>query len=256
MSSDSEPRVTLEHRPPVLIGRLNRGATNAIDPALVRGLAELVETAQSQEAVRAVVLTSTSLKFFSIGLDLPSLLGRPRPELAAFVDAFSRVCVSLFKLTKPTVAAVPGHATAGGCILALCCDYRYIADGRTLIGLNEVKLGVPIPFVADAILQSFLGPRAARDITDEGAFHLPAQALSLGLVDGVLPPADLLTFSLDKARRLGELPGNALALIKASRIAPTLNTIERQLEARNREFVEAWYAEEAQRRLQEAATKF
>lgn len=76
--------------------------------------------------------------------------------------------LALYTLPKPVVAAITGHAIAGGCILALCCDYRFISEGRKLMGLNEVKLGVPVPYLADRVLHALVGTRYAREIIESG----------------------------------------------------------------------------------------
>ena len=98
----------------------------------------------------------------------------------------------LFTFPKPTAAAISGHAIAGGCILTLCCDYRYIAEGRKLMGLNEIKLGVPVPYVADCILRSLVGFRHAREIMESGDFYQPETSFQKGLVDAVLPLENVL----------------------------------------------------------------
>jgi len=125
---------------------LNHGVTNAIDLQLVHELAQVLQSVLDHSNVRALVLTSTNEKFFSIGFDLPRLLKLSRDELTEFYSSFNRVCMQLHGLRKPTIAAIPGHAVAGGCILAICCDWRLIAEGRTLMGLNEIRLAVPVPY--------------------------------------------------------------------------------------------------------------
>jgi enoyl-CoA hydratase/carnithine racemase len=80
------------------------------------------------------------------------------------VLALDSMCLEMLTISKPLVAGIAGHAIAGGCILSLCCDYRFISEGRKLIGLNEIKLGVPVPYVADCILRKLIGHRLARDV--------------------------------------------------------------------------------------------
>ena len=102
-------------------------------------------------------------------------------------ELFNQVCMELYTMPKPTVAAVTGHAIAGGCILALCCDYRFAAEGRKLMGLNEIRLGVPVPYLADCVLRQIVGARNAREIMETGEFYLPEQSLQIGMIDRVLP---------------------------------------------------------------------
>ena len=73
--------------------------------------------------VRGIVLTSSNDKFFSIGLDIPHLFELTKKDFKIFYKAYNQVCIDLYTLLKPTIAAITGHAIAGGCVLALCCDY-------------------------------------------------------------------------------------------------------------------------------------
>jgi enoyl-CoA hydratase/carnithine racemase len=159
-------------------------------------------------------------------------------------------------MPKPTVAAIAGHAIAGGCILALCCDYRVIGDGRKLMGLNEIKLGVPVPYVADRILRDLVGGRHARQVVESGDFYRPEEALSLGLVDQVCPAEQVLSQAIDRASQLGSSSPEAFAMIKRNRVERLEAEILARLEDKEGLFVERWYSEEARARLREAMEKF
>jgi enoyl-CoA hydratase/carnithine racemase len=251
-----ETLVSLEDRDGVILAELRNGMTNPIGPPLVDALTRAAQSVVDDAAAGALVLTSANTKFFSIGFDIPHLIDLPREAFLEFFTSFSRLSLALLTLPKPTVAAIPGHATAGGCILALCCDYRFIAQGRKLMGLNEIRLGVPVPFAADCILRSLVGQRAAREITDGGQFYLPEQAQALGLVDYVAPGDELIERSIQQARTLAEMPREAFAQIKANRLAPVRAEIKAGLSQKDLEFVEAWYSPEARQRLQEAVARF
>jgi len=251
-----EPDLALRRHDGVVVAEMRRGVTNAIGPGLMGSLARTIQRTHDDPDTAALVLSSANAKFFSIGLDIPGLLDQPAEEFHTFLTFFSRLCLSLYALPKPTVAAIPGHATAGGCILALCCDYRFIAEGRKLIGLNEIRLGVPVPFVADRILMALVGQYNARQITDGGEFHMPERALALGLVDRIVSADDLIAQSIEQARLLAEMPGAAFAQIKANRVGPVCAEIEAGLEQKNVEFVQAWYSPQTRLMLQEAAAKF
>ena len=179
---------------------LNHGVTNALSPQLIRELAEVLESVAKHSNVKALVLTSVSEKFFSIGFDLPKLIQLSEADLRNYYKTFNRVCMQLYSLPKPTVAAIPGHAIAGGCILALCCDYRFMAEGRKLMGLNEVKLGVPVPYPAACILQQLVGTRHSREIMETGEFFLPETLLQMGLIDRVLNLEKLLPTAIEMAK--------------------------------------------------------
>jgi enoyl-CoA hydratase/carnithine racemase len=229
--------ITVVYQDTVAIVKLSRGVTNVLDLELVNELDALLGKIEHDPGTSALVLSSSSAKFLSIGFD-------------------NRVCQRLYTLPKPTVAAITGHAVAGGCILALCCDYRLIAEGKKLMGLNEIKLGVPVPYLADCVLQSIVGTRYAREMMDTGEFYPPADALRMGLVDEVLPVGDVTPKAIEKARLLGAWPHEASALIKRNRVEQIEQRVLAQREEKEQQFVDCWYSAEARQRLKAAMDKF
>jgi enoyl-CoA hydratase/carnithine racemase len=248
--------IGVETRDQVAIVRLDRPVTNALNLQLVHELAEALKGVKQDADVHGLVLASSNDKFFSIGFDIPQLFGLTGEDFRSFYRAFNRMCLDLYTLPKPTVAAITGHAIAGGCILALCCDYRSIAQGRKLMGLNEIKLGVPVPYVADCVLRHLVGVRNARDIIDSGEFYGPEELSRMGLVDGVWPLEQVLPQAVEKAGLLGALPQQAFAMIKRNRVEVVEAQVRARLEERERFFVERWYADEARGPLREAMEKF
>ena len=235
--------------------RMHRGVTNAIHPNLIADLDSALDQIVTDPQVRGLVLTGGE-KFFSIGFDLPYLLTLPEPDFRAFYRSFNQLCLKLYRMTLPTIAVLSGHATAGGCILALCCDYRLMAEGHKLIGLNEIKLGLPVPFPADRMLHALVGTRIARQVLETGDFFESRAARELGLVDRITPLADLASQAQEMAQSLAAAPGEAYALIKSSRVAPTLQAIEASLEEHEKLFLRSWFSSAAQPLLFAAATKF
>jgi enoyl-CoA hydratase/carnithine racemase len=248
--------IGVETRDQVAIVRLDRPVTNALNLQLVGELAETLEGVKHDGDVRSLILTSSNDKFFSIGFDIPQLFDLTREDFRSYYQAFNRMCLDLYTLPKPTVAAITGHAIAGGGILALCCDYRFIAQGRKLMGLNEIKLGVPVPYVADCDLRHLVGVRNGRDIMDTGEFYGPEDLLRMGVVDGVWPLEQVLPQAVENAGLLGALPQQAFAMIKRNRVEVVEAQVLARLEERERFFVERWYADEARGRLREAMEKF
>ena len=248
--------IRIEHHGEVAIVKLDRGVTNTIDLQLVEELSETLQGVTHDPGVHSLVLGSSNERFFSIGFDIPQLFGLARQDFKFFYQTFNRVCMDLYTLPKPTIAAITGHAIAGGCILALCCDYRFIAQGRKLMGLNEIRLGVPVPYLADCVLRHIVGVRYARDIMDIGEFYQPEESLQMGIVDQVLPLEQVLPKSIEKARLLGGSPQEAFAMIKRNRIEGVEAQILTRLEEKERFFVDCWYSGEARERLREAMEKF
>ncbi len=240
----------------VAIIRLAKSVTNPIGMQLVNDLSAKVREARDDPEVHAVMLTGESDRFFSIGLDIPELIDYDKDEFTQFIHLFDQLCMDLYSLPKPTVVAIRGHATAGGAILALTGDHRVMTSGRAVMGLNEVRLGVVVPYPADRMLRDLVGSRSARDIMEVGDFFDPPELLAMGLVDEVVPPDQVLFIARELATSLAASSAEAYAAIKANRTAPVVADIEAHLEAKQREFVDMWYSEHAQAQLEEAMLKF
>ncbi len=248
--------ICTEYRDKVAILKLNRGITNALNLKLVNQLAENLQKVKDDSDVHSLVLGSPNDKFFSIGFDIPELFELTRKDFEVFYQAFNRVCMDLYTLPKPTIAAITGHAIAGGCILALCCDYRFIAEGRKLMGLNEIKLGIPVPYPGDCILRHVVGTRNAREIMSTGEFYHPGELLQIGMVDQVLSLEQVLPKSIEKAKLLGALPHAAFGMIKRNRVEMVDAQVLTHLAEKEQFFIECWYSDEARERLKEAIKKF
>ncbi|MFA5771698.1 MAG: enoyl-CoA hydratase/isomerase family protein [Thermoplasmata archaeon] len=248
--------INTEHQNKTAILKLNRDIKNAINPQLVNELSDELQKIRNDANVNSVVLGSLGEKFFSIGLDIPRLYELSREDFKKFLQAYDRLCIELYTLPKPTIIAITGHAIAGGCILALCCDYRFIAEGRKLMGLNEVKLGVPVPYPADCILQNLIGSRNAREIMNTGEFYQSEDLLKMGVVDQVLPLEQVLPKSVEKAESLGALPQKAFGAIKRNRTEIVEKQILKHLAEKEDFFIDCWYSDEVRERLKEAVKKF
>jgi enoyl-CoA hydratase/carnithine racemase len=236
--------------------KLNRGITNALNLELVNELTGVIRRIKDDPESRGLVLTSTNDKFFSIGFDLPHIYGLSAVDFEIFYRSFNQACLELYTLPKPTVAAITGHAVAGGCILALCCDQRLIANGRKFMGLNEIKLGVPVPYLADRVLHELVGVRAASEIMEIGEFYTAQRALEVGMVDQVLSQEKVLDESVKRACTLGEVPLKAFAMIKRNRVEPIEVQVLACLDEKTEGFLDCWYSDQARARLKEAIEKF
>lgn len=160
--------------------QLAHGA-NALDERLMGELRAAIERLAEQGAP-PLVLSSAHPKLFCPGWDLKQLAGADRARVAAFLTTFDELVLSLFSYPGPTVAAVAGHAVAGGCLLALACDLRVMIAGRPRIGLSELALGVPLPRGSVLMLRSRLAPVAFDELVYRGEGCAAGRAVELGLV--------------------------------------------------------------------------
>lgn len=235
----------------VAVLRLNAGKANAIGPGFLRQLNDLLD--QVADA-RAVVLIGTG-KAWSAGLDLPSLVGLDRPAMRDFMRVFGDTMLRVLTLPVPVVAAINGHAIAGGCVLTLMADVRWMAAGTARIGLNETQLGLGLPAEVIEPLRLRLPASSWLPIALEGGLHLPQDALRLGLVDAVVDAADLEAGAVARAAELGKIPQAGFAQVKAALLRPTLQACAQQREAEQERWLDTWFGPAAQERVRQAVAK-
>lgn len=163
--------------------RLARAPVNALNPDLCNDLAQALAGAVANGA--GGIVLAGGPKVFSAGLDVPFLLslGDDQAALLQAWTAFFDAARALLNSPVPVVAAIAGHAPAGGCVLALCCDYRIMAEGPYRIGLNETQVGLAAPEGIQALMARVVGPHRAERLLVAGAMPDAAEALRIGLVD-------------------------------------------------------------------------
>lgn len=237
----------------VAVVSLRAGRANAMDEGFLRGLLRLFDELESSDA-RAAVLTGYDT-YFSAGLALPSLLGLDRQKIASFMALFETAMRRVFASPLPVVAAVNGHAIAGGCVLALECDLRLIADSPIKIGLNEVQLGIGLPATVIEPLRLQVPASSHLPIAVEGNLFAPSEAKQLGLVHEVVPPSELLSRSIERARSLTRGSREAVAQVKHALRGPSLERMEKASAPQLEEWVNAWFSSAAQERVANAVAQ-
>jgi 3,2-trans-enoyl-CoA isomerase len=229
--------------------RLERGKVNALNEQLVDELSHCFRELANDSTVRGILLTGTG-KFFSFGFDIPEFMGASREAFAAYLEKFTALYRDLFAHPRPVVAAINGHAVAGGCMLATACDARVMVRENAKIGLNEIGFGSSLFAGSLALLRFWVGERRAQEVVYGGALHSAEQALALGLVDATVPEAALLD---DARRRLQEYAARSPAAFRSIKLLlrqPILEEMRRREAASIREFVEIWYSAETRRELE------
>jgi enoyl-CoA hydratase/carnithine racemase len=245
--------VAIEEHNTVAVLRLTNGVTNAIGPAVVEGL--LVAVKDIKDRYKGVVLAGGN-KFFSIGLSLPELLTMDRNEMAVFWSSFEDIVLELYSLPMPTVCAIAGHAPAAGTILALTCDFRFIAKDRKLIGLNEIKLGLPVPYLADMMLRQIVSDRAAKIVEYEGELMMPEEAELIGLVDEILPAELVEKKAIEKITEIPSQNLLGIKVMKQFRAAELRRKFSSERATINAAFMDCWFHPSVQSLLREASKTF
>jgi enoyl-CoA hydratase len=240
--------VRLEERDGVLLLWLDRGA-NALHLAAIVALDTTIGDLSRSTSAPALVLTSSHPSVFCPGLDLKALDGQPRQGIRDVLSAFNAMVRRLATYPGPAVAAVAGHAIAGGCLLALACDRRVMARSGARIGLSEVNLGFPVPAGAVAMLLALYPTRAVEQLVLEGDGFGGERALELGLVERLADTPAVLAEACWQARHLASRPARAYAAARAflrHRLAATMaQRDEEEMEG----FLDLWFDPQTQDRI-------
>lgn len=239
--------------------RLARAPVNALDPDLCRDLAEALQAALAGGAQGIVLAGGPSV--FSAGLDVPHLLslGDDRAALTSAWEAFFTSARALAACPVPVVAAIAGHAPAGGCVLALCCDYRVMAISPDpakpfRIGLNETQVGLVAPEGIQRLLRRIVGAHRAERLLVAGELVTAEAALRCGMVDEVVPIDDVGPVAGAWLERLLALPRDAMLQTRQIARADLQAALEPQHIALDR-FIDAWSAPQTQAALRALVAK-
>ncbi len=200
-----------EDRNEVAVLRMEHGKVSALDLEMLLEFRSRLDELQ-REPRRAVILTGTGSSF-SAGVDLYRLLEGGREYLDRFLPALDAALRQLYEFPRPVVAAVNGHAIAGGCIIACACDFRLMSAGR--IGVTELLVGVPFPALPLEIIRASVAPQHFQSILYTGRTYTPPEALHVGLVDEVVQDEALLDRACDVARRLAAISPRAFEITKS-----------------------------------------
>jgi 2-(1,2-epoxy-1,2-dihydrophenyl)acetyl-CoA isomerase len=252
------PFLEVERRERIAILRMDRAdSLNAIGTLedcdnIVETLWELAQ----DRSVHAAILTGKGRAFCSGG-NIKGIkerkgigpLDQPDSTRANYRRGVQRTTRAFLDCEIPIVAAINGHAIAGGCVLALMCDWRICVDEGAKIGLNEVQLGIGLPAIVVEPLRAQVPPASLVPIALEGRLFAPREALEVGLVHELAAAGELAARAEAKARELAAPPGHAVAQVKRALRAPILEAIARTAADETERWLDSWFALEAQMRL-------
>ncbi|SDI05567.1 enoyl-CoA hydratase [Actinokineospora alba] len=210
--------ITVEAHGDLAVLRIDHGKVNALDLELCEAISRTV----SSLVADGLIITGAG-QAFSAGVDLRRVVEGGANYVADFLPALSKAFLAVFDCPRPVIAAVGGAAIAGGCVIAAAADYRIMSAGR--IGLTELLVGVPFPVAALEIIRHAVGHHAQR-LINTGAVLDAEAARSVGLVDEVVGPDDLLDRALTRATALSRIPPAAFALTKRQLHRPARTRIE------------------------------
>jgi len=227
---------------------LARGKVNAINEKVVEELTDRLNLLSKNPEIKSVVLTGKG-KFFTFGFDIPEFLSYPKDDFIRYLTKFTDLYRLIFMYPKPVIASLNGHTIAGGCMLAIACDYRIMVSGKARISLNEINFGSSLFAGSVELLKMWLGQRQAEIAAYTGAMYSAEEAFKIGLVDTICSEAELEGETIKSARGFGEKDPDAFASIKGLLRSP----LAAQIAARERQsildFVDIWYSEKTWKNL-------
>lgn len=233
--------------------RLNRPPVNALTRELIVALRQAIENAPSG-GVRALILSGTPGRF-SGGLDVPLLLKLDAAGIATLWRELYTLLRTIAVSPIPIVAAITGHAPAGGTVLALFCDGRVMAQGDFKMGLNEVQVGIPLPPVILSGLQRLVGPRLAEQLAVSGALVSAQEARAIGMVDELAPPEQVIEHALAWCRRLLAVPSDACLATRQKARADLVALFDRDLQQEMDYVTTKWWSPSTQATLHALAER-
>jgi enoyl-CoA hydratase len=204
--------IEIDEREGIGVLRMCDGKANAMSIEFCELFIERLEELQASP-VTAIVITG-SARIFSAGVDLLRLLDGGAPYIRDLLPKLNRMLAGVFSCPKPVVAAINGHAIAGGCVLACAADRRLMGREAGRIGVTELLVGVPFPSAALEIMHCATSPQHFADVIFSGSTYAPAQAIERGLIHEIAESGTLLGDAINRAQTLAALPPNAFALTK------------------------------------------
>jgi enoyl-CoA hydratase len=208
----------------------------------------LIARFKDASRARAVVIAGSG-RIFSAGVDLVRLIDGGTPYIRKFLPVLSAMFATVFSHPKPVVAAINGHAIAGGCVFACAADRRIMARGAGRIGVTELLVGVPFPPIAMEIMRRATAPRYFEDALFSGATFPPQDAVARGFVHEIAESEMLLDRAIASAKTLAALPSAAFALTKRQTRQSAFTRSAGSAEVTDSEIEEIWTSPETLARI-------
>jgi Delta3-Delta2-enoyl-CoA isomerase len=243
--------IRLERSGALVTARFDKPRGNAIDEPFTQELVQVAGQLAADPEVKGVLLASAHPKLFCPGLDLVGLLEYDRPAMERFMRLFAEAVWALYSLRKPVVAAIGGHAVAGGCILALTADYRVLKRGGVQIGLNEVKVGVPLPWSVAVLLRASVPPTALTQVALLGRNFADDDAVGVGLVDQLADADGFEDFCRARLEEFADKDADAVAVTKVYLRAGPLAEMRAREKDEMRTWLDRWFSAGTRERIRQ-----
>lgn len=231
----------------LLIVVMLRGKANAINSEMIEELNAALDQARNDQRIRAMVIASGRQGFFSTGFDVKEVFQYDRQTLARFFTRFRDFHEGLRLLAKPVIAALSGHAYAGGAMMSLACDERVFAEGDYGFAVNGIKIGITFSPGLIQLAIDGLGLQHARGLLLGAKTFSPSEAFDIGIAHELVPFEQVIDRAKARAHAIAAKPASAFAAMKRAIVQTTSSTAFRRERESLDQFVEQWFLPESER---------
>ena len=228
---------------------IERGKVNAINDQVVEKMHNTLVNLEKSSETKAIIISGQG-KFFSFGFDIPEFLSYSKQKFTDYLIKFTDLYTYMFLYPKPIIAAINGHAVAGGCMLASACDKRVMVSGKAKISLNEISFGSSVFAGSTEMMRFCVGSKNTEEILYSGKMYSAEEAKVLGLIDEITSENELMNVATTIALELSGKSAPAFADIKLllrRSVADEMRS--KELDSIKR-FVDIWYSENTWKNLQ------
>ncbi|XP_072043762.1 enoyl-CoA delta isomerase 1, mitochondrial-like isoform X2 [Amphiura filiformis] len=204
--------------------KLNRPPVNSFSKQMLADIATSVNTIENDPTYRGIILSSSIPGIFSSGLDITEMYQKTPDYYADFWHNVQELWLRLYGSSLPVIAAINGHSPAGGCLMVLGCDYRIMATGKYIIGLNEVAVGV-VPEILACTVLNLLNHRQTEKVLQLGTLFSVEDAVEAGLVDQSVSPENLEETARNEIAKWLKIPDHARSLSKQMMRSKAIETV-------------------------------
>lgn len=222
--------------------QMDREKANPMNYEFIAGLRIALKNLLEDDSIHGAIINGKE-NFFSAGLDIPELYTYDEMQFEKFWRNFMELVCDLVAFDKPLVASINGHAPAGGCILAIGCDYRVMADGKFKIGLNEIPVGIVVPRGIFDIYSFWIGRKRAYQYIMEGKLYSPEHAKEIGLVDEIVSADKVLEAAETKLKQYLKFEQNGWRMTKRQAKQDQLKSISSISDFEMNTFLNQWWSE-------------
>lgn len=217
--------VTIDGSSGVAVLEMKKKPVNSLNLEMLTELNLTLEKLENEQQVNGLIITSSQPKIFSAGLDILEMYDPKEERVFEFWRSLQNFWMRLYLSRLATAAAINGNSPAGGCLIALSCDYRVMASGNYRIGLNETLLGIVAPFWFMDSIKNVIGQRESERALQLGTLFTSDDALKIGLVDDVVPELSVVQHAKDEISKWLKVPAYARQLTKQALRKPTVDKL-------------------------------